>query len=76
MTAITADELATHRFDASATAFDRALLRAASAFDAYAIGRLRRRDGAQQRRALIAQAEANGARRNAEALAYIGLLPR
>ncbi|WP_426319640.1 hypothetical protein [Microbacterium sp. E-13] len=76
MTAISADELSAHRFEASATAFDRALLRAASAVEAYTIARVRRRDGAQRRRALIAQDEASGARRNAEALAYAGLLPR
>ncbi len=76
MTAITADELATRGFRASATRFDRALLRTASALDAYVVARLEKRDGAQERRALTAQATASGVRREAEARAAMGMLPR
>ncbi|MDQ7877653.1 hypothetical protein Q9R08_06670 [Microbacterium sp. QXD-8] len=76
MTTITAGELAARGFGASATRFDRALLRAASAIDAYVIARVERRDGAERRRALTAQTAASGARRDAEALAATGMLPR
>jgi len=76
MTTITADELAARGLRASATRFDRTLLRAASALDAYAVARVEKRDDAAQRRALIAQASAGGARREAEALAAMGMLPR
>ncbi|WP_374974488.1 hypothetical protein ACEYYH_11155 [Microbacterium trichothecenolyticum] len=76
MTAITADELAARGFRASATRFDRALLRAASALDAYVVARVEKRDDAQERRALSAQAAASGARREAEARAAMGMLPR
>jgi hypothetical protein len=75
MTTITAAELASRGFDASATRFDRALLRAASAIDAYVIARVERRDGAG-RRAVTAQTAQGGARRDAEALAATGMLPR
>ena len=76
MTAITADELTARGFRASATRFDRALLRAASALDAYVVARVERRDGVDERRALIAQAGVAGARREAEARAAMGMLPR
>jgi hypothetical protein len=76
MTTITAGELAARGFETSATRFDRTLLRAASALDAYVIARVERRDGAARRRALTAQAVVSGARRDAEALASTGMLPR
>jgi hypothetical protein len=76
MTAITADELAARGFRASATRFDRALLRAASALDAYVVARVEKRDDAQERRALTVQAAASTARREAEARAAMGMLPR
>ena len=76
MTAITADELAAHEFRASATRFDRALLRAASALDAYVVSRVLKRGDAEERRALTAQAAADGVRREAEARAAMGMLPR
>lgn len=77
MSTITADELAVRGIrNASATRFDRALLRAAAALDAYAIGRVARRSPADQRRAIDAQVVAAGVRRRAEALAAIGMLPR
>jgi hypothetical protein len=76
MTTITAGELAARGFDASATRSDRALLRAASAIDAYVIARVERRDGAGRRGAVTAQTAQAGARRDAEALAATGMLPR
>ncbi|MBW9108439.1 hypothetical protein [Microbacterium ureisolvens] len=76
MSAITADELAARGFRASATRFDRALLRAASALDAYVVARVEKRDDAQERRALTVQAAASTARREAEARAAVGMLPR
>ncbi|MBW9118763.1 hypothetical protein JNB63_01505 [Microbacterium trichothecenolyticum] len=76
MSAITADELAARGFRASATRFDRALLRAASALDAYVVARVEKRDDAQERRALTVQAAASTARREAEAHAAVGMLPR
>ncbi|MFB7891259.1 hypothetical protein ACFC1I_03550 [Microbacterium sp. NPDC056044] len=76
MTAITADELAARGFRASATRFDRALLRAASALDAYVVARVEKAGDAQERRALTAQAAASGARHEAEAFASMGMLPR
>ncbi|MFC8682398.1 hypothetical protein ACFT30_12830 [Microbacterium ureisolvens] len=76
MTTITADELAVRGFQSSATRFDRTLLRAAAALDAYALGRVERRHDAVQRRALTAQDVAAGARQEAEALGAIGMLPR
>jgi hypothetical protein len=77
MTIITAGELAARGgFAASSTAFERALLRTASALDAYVIARVQRRDARPRRAALIAQAAAGDARRDAEARAAIGLLPR
>jgi hypothetical protein len=76
MTTITAGELAARGFEASATRFDRALLRATSAIDAYVIARVERRDGAERRGALAAQIAVSGARRDAEALAATGMLPR
>lgn len=76
MTAITAGELPTSELEASATAFDRTLLRAASALDAYVLHRVQRRRGSQPGRALTAQTAAGDARRHAEALAAIGMLPR
>ena len=75
MTAITAGELSAPDFEASATAFDRTLLRAASALDAYVVLRVHRR-GSQPRDALIAQTAAGDERRHAEAAAAIGMLPR
>lgn len=76
MTTITADELAARGFRASATRLDRALLRVASAFDAYAVGRVERRADARERRALTAQDAAHRTRSDAEALAAMGMLPR
>ena len=76
MTAITADELTARGFRASATRFDRALLRAASALDAYVVARVEKRDDAEERRALTAQASVNADRHEAEAFAALGMLPR
>jgi len=76
MTTITAGELAARGFETSATRFDRTLLRAASALDAYAVARVVRRSGAEQRRAQATQAAASDTRRDAGALAATGMLPR
>lgn len=76
MTTITADELATRGFRTTATRFDRTLLAAASALDAYVLARVEKRDRAEKRRALTAQAVVSGARRDAEARAAMGMLPR
>jgi hypothetical protein len=77
MSTITAGELATRGFVASATTrFDRTLLRTASAIDAYVSARVERRHGAGWRRAMSAQAAATGARRDAQALAALGMPPR
>ncbi|MFK4836657.1 hypothetical protein ACI3KY_13105 [Microbacterium sp. ZW T2_14] len=76
MTTITAGEAARHGFVTPATRFDRTLLRAAAAIDAFVLARVERRVGAERRRALTAQATASGARREAQALAAIGILPR
>ena len=76
MTTITTHDLAVRGFGSAATTFERALLRAASALDAYAIARQARRHDADRRRALVAQTRVAGARRDAEARAAIGLLPR
>lgn len=76
MTTISAHDLAVRGFGSAATTFERALLRAASALDAYAVARHERRHDADRRRALIAQTRATGARRDAEARAAIGIIPR
>ncbi|WP_106814058.1 hypothetical protein [Microbacterium timonense] len=76
MSTITAPELSVRAFGSSTTRFERALLRAASALDAYVLTRLERRDAAARRDALAAEAAATGARRAAEALASVGMLPR
>jgi hypothetical protein len=76
MTTITVHEHSARGFGATATRYDRMLLRAASAFDAYVIARVERRNVAEQRRAKTAQEAANGVRRSAEALAAMGMLPR
>ena len=69
MTAISASHFRT-------TAFDRTLLHAASALDAFVAVRLERRDGAVHRRLIEAQAAASALRGEAEAGRAIGLLPR
>ncbi|HEX5729105.1 hypothetical protein [Microbacterium sp.] len=69
MTAISADH-------AAPTAFERTLLNAASALDAFVAVRLERRDGAVHRRLVEAQAAASALRVEAEAERAIGLLPR
>ncbi|WP_127818911.1 hypothetical protein [Microbacterium sp. CPCC 204701] len=61
---------------ARATRFDRTLLRAASAIDAFVVSRLERRAGDGSRRAVAAQAAAEHLRRDAEARGAIGILPR
>lgn len=76
MTTITADELAARGFETTTTRFERALLRAASAIDAYVSARVGRRDGVERRRAQTARAVVSDARRDAEAVAAMGMLPR
>jgi hypothetical protein len=76
MTTITAGELAARGFGSSTTRLDRALLRAAAALDAYAVARVQRRENADRCRLATAQDAATGVRRDAEALAATGMLPR
>lgn len=76
MTTITVPDRSAQRLAASATRFDRALLRAASTLDAHVVARLERRAGAEERRALAVQAASDDARREASARAAIGILPR
>lgn len=75
MTAISATSHSTSSFAAS-TRFDRALLRAASALDGFVSARLATRAGAEHRRARETEDSADTARRAAQALASIGILPR
>lgn len=75
MTTITAQDLALRGFGSATTRFDRALLRAASALDAYVVARQGRRSHAD-RRALAVQTRVTGIRRDAEAIAATGMLPR
>lgn len=75
MTTITAQDLTLRGFRSATTRFDRALLRAASALDAYVVARQGRRRHAD-RSALAAQTSVTGVRRDAEAIAATGMLPR
>ncbi|MGN6221708.1 MAG: hypothetical protein ACTHNQ_19595 [Microbacterium sp.] len=75
MTTITAHRVVSSRA-ARTTAFDRALLQAASALDAFVATRLERRADAARRRSVAVQDAAAGARSAAEARAAIGVLPR
>jgi len=59
-----------------ATAFERVLLRAASALDVYVAARLDRRTDQADRQRRAAQFGATAARREAEARSAFGLLPR
>lgn len=76
MTTITAHHVVSSRAAARTTAFDRALLQAASALDAFVATRLERRADAARRRSVAVQDAAAGARSAAEARAAIGVLPR
>jgi hypothetical protein len=58
------------------TAFERTLLHAASALDAFVATRLARRAGAPYRRSLDAQTSFTLARDDARARGAIGILPR
>lgn len=60
----------------SATAFERILLRAASALDGFVAARLERRSAIAHRAAVEAQSTFAAARRAAEARGYAGLLPQ
>jgi hypothetical protein len=60
----------------SATPFERALLRSASALDVFVAARLERRGSAAYRRAAAAQSASAHERIAAEARGAIGLLPR
>ncbi len=76
MTTITAHDLAVRGFGSATTTFERALLRAASAIDAYVVARQEHRGDAGRRSALAAQNRLTGLRQDAEARAAVGILPR
>ena len=76
MTTITVPGAVARDLAAPATAFDRALLRTASALDSLVAARLERRSNAEHRRALAVQSAASQARRTAQALGVVGILPR
>ena len=76
MTAITSPYVRTRHAATRTTVIDRTLLRAAAALDAFVQARLERRVGAVAHHALAAQDAATTVRRNAEALAAVGILPR
>ncbi|MBD3941463.1 hypothetical protein IF188_07100 [Microbacterium sp. NEAU-LLC] len=76
MTTITAHRVASPRAVVRTTAFDRALLQAASALDAFVVARLERRASVGRRRAIVAQDAAATTRGAAEARGALGLLPR
>lgn len=76
MTAITSPYFRTRLATTRPDIIDRALLRTAGVLDAFVQARLERRAGDVRHRALAAQDAATTARRNAEALAALGMLPR
>jgi hypothetical protein len=76
MTTITVPGAVARDLTAPATAFDRALLRTASALDLLVAARLMRRSSAEHRRALTVQSAASQTRRTAQALGAVGVLPR
>jgi hypothetical protein len=77
MTAIPSPYFRTRLATTRATFLDRALLRTAAALDAVVQTRLERRAGDMRRHhAFAAQEAATTARRHAEALAALGMLPR
>ncbi len=75
MTTLTA-HYATTRVATRTTGFERTLLRAASALDAFVVTRLERRDGDELRRVQLAQDATAEARRSAQARGAMGVLPR
>lgn len=77
MTAITAHHVVSSRTAAArTTAFERALLQAASTLDAFVATRLERRSDAARRQSVEIQDAAARARSAAEARAALGMLPR
>jgi hypothetical protein len=76
MTAITSPYFRTRLAATRTNVIDRALLRTAGVLDALVQARLERRAGDVRHHALAAQDAATTARRNAEALAALGMLPR
>jgi len=76
MTTITAHHVVSSHTAARTTAFERALLQAASILDAFVAARLVRRSDAARRQAMTAQDAATRTRGAAEARAALGLLPR
>jgi len=76
MTTITAHHVASSRTAARTTAFERALLQAASSLDAFVATRLERRSDAARRQSVEVQDAAARSRSAAEARAAVGILPR
>jgi hypothetical protein len=76
MTTITAHHVVSSRAAARTTAFERALLQAASALDAFVASRLERRADDGRRRSVAVQDAAARTRAAAEARAALGVLPR
>jgi len=76
MTTITAHHVASHQAPARTTAFERALLQAASTLDAFVATRLAHRSDAGRRQSVAVQDAAARTRSAAEARAALGVLPR
>jgi len=76
MTTITAHHVVSSRSAARTTAFERALLQAASSLDAFVATRLERRSDAARRRSVEVQDAAVRSRSAAEARGALGILPR
>ncbi|MFD4957409.1 hypothetical protein [Microbacterium sp. NPDC058389] len=75
MTTITAHHVVSSRTAARTTAFERALLQAASTLDGFVAARLERRSDAARRQAVAVQDAAARTRSAAEARAALGILP-
>lgn len=75
MTTLTA-HYATTRTATRATTFERTLLRAASALDAFVLTRVERRGADELRRVARTQDASAEARRSAQARGAMGVLPR
>lgn len=71
MTTISAPSIRTH-----ATGFERLLLRTAAGLNGFVVARHERGGAVERRRALTVQDAAAAARRQAEARAAIGIVPR
>jgi len=76
MTTITAHHVVSSRTAARTTAFERALLQAASTLDAFVATRLERRSDEARGHSVEVQDAAARTRSAAEARAALGLLPR